>query len=75
MAASLAASGRLRYNNGVKRSARRDNLSIWCAGSSEKIYTANRSAVCPKCGKLVELTRQGHVKPHIERKTATPAKK
>jgi Zn finger protein HypA/HybF involved in hydrogenase expression len=50
------------------------NVSIWCAGSSEKVYTAARSANCPKCGKLVELTRQGHIKPHIERKTATPSK-
>jgi hypothetical protein len=49
-------------------------VSIWCAGSSEKIYTTARSAICPKCGKLVELTRQGHIKPHIESKTATASK-
>ncbi|HEY7467478.1 MAG TPA: hypothetical protein VIB47_12370 [Dehalococcoidia bacterium] len=50
-------------------------MSIWCAGSSEKVFTAARTAACPKCGKIVELTRQGHIKPHVESKTASaPAK-
>jgi hypothetical protein len=53
----------------------RHNVSIWCAGSSEKVFTAARTAACPKCGKIVELTRQGHIKPHVESKTASaPAK-
>jgi hypothetical protein len=35
------------------------------------------SVPCPKCGKLVEVTRQGHIKPHVENKTASapPTKK
>jgi hypothetical protein len=52
-------------------------VSIWCAGSSEKVYLAVDSAPCPVCGKVVELTRQKHIKPHIESKigeTAKPAK-
>jgi hypothetical protein len=43
-------------------------VSIWCAGSSEKVYAAVTQAPCPKCGKLVEVTRQKHIKPHIEAK-------
>lgn len=46
-------------------------MSIWCAGSSEKVYAAVKTAPCPKCGKIVDLTRQGHIKPHIELKTAS----
>jgi hypothetical protein len=46
-------------------------VSIWCAGSSEKVYAAVKTAPCPKCGKIVDLTRQGHIKPHIELKTAS----
>ena len=49
-------------------------MSIWCAGSSEKVYAAVKTAACPKCGKLVDLTRQGHIKPHIEIKTASTSK-
>jgi hypothetical protein len=50
-------------------------VSIWCAGSSEKVYAAVKTAACPKCGKIVDLTRQGHIKPHIENKMASaPAK-
>ena len=49
-------------------------MSIWCAGSSEKVYTAARSAICPKCGKLVDLTNRGHIKPHVESKTEAPTK-
>lgn len=45
-------------------------MSIWCAGSSEKVYAAVKSAVCPKCGKIVEVTRQKHIKPHVEAKTS-----
>lgn len=48
-------------------------MSIWCAGSSEKVYVATSTALCPKCGKLVELTRQGHIKPHVESKTTKSA--
>ena len=44
-------------------------VSIWCAGSSEKVYAAVKTAVCPKCGKVVEVTRQKHIKPHVETKT------
>ena len=50
-------------------------MSIWCAGSSEKVYAAVKTARCPKCGKIVDLTRQGHIKPHIESKTASAANK
>ena len=50
-------------------------MSIWCDGSSEKVYAAVGAAPCPKCGKVVELTRQGHIKPHIEQKLGQPAKK
>lgn len=43
-------------------------MSIWCAGSSEKVYVVTKTVRCPKCGKLVEVTRQGHIKPHVESK-------
>ena len=49
-------------------------MSIWCEGSSEKIYAAVQSARCPKCGRVVDLTRQGHIKPHIESKLPKVAK-
>jgi hypothetical protein len=50
-------------------------LSIWCPGSSERVYAAVSAARCPSCGKIVEVTRQGHIKPHVENKTETaPAK-
>jgi len=49
-------------------------VSIWCAGSSEKVYAVTKTAICPKCGKLVDVTRQGHIKPHIESKTAAASK-
>ncbi len=50
-------------------------MSIWCAGSSEKVYQAVSTTKCPKCGKVVEVTRQLHIKPHIQSKTTTaPAK-
>jgi hypothetical protein len=48
-------------------------VSIWCEGSSEKVYQAVRTAACPKCGKVVDVTRQGHIKPHVESKIAKPA--
>lgn len=47
-------------------------MSIWCEGSSAKVYYATTTARCPKCGKVVEVTRRGHIKPHVESKT-TPA--
>ncbi len=43
-------------------------MSIWCEGSSEKVYEAVGSAACPKCGKIVVVTKQGHIKPHVESK-------
>jgi len=43
-------------------------VSIWCEGSSEKVWTAVSSAPCPKCGKVVVVTKQGHIKPHVESK-------
>ena len=43
-------------------------MSIWCAGSSEKVYAAVTQAQCPKCGKIVEVTRRKHIKPHVEAK-------
>jgi hypothetical protein len=46
-------------------------LSIWCAGSSEKVYAAVTSTTCPKCGKVVEVTARKHIKPHVENKTAS----
>ncbi len=51
-------------------------MSIWCAGSSEKVYQAVNTVRCPVCGKVVEVTRQGHIKPHVESKVAggKPAK-
>ena len=48
-------------------------LSIWCEGSSEKVYAAVTEARCPKCGKVVELTHRGHIKPHIEQKLGDAA--
>ena len=51
------------------------NVSIWCAGSSEKVYAAVDTARCPKCGKVVEVTRQKHIKPHVESKIGRPASK
>ena len=50
-------------------------MSIWCAGSSEKVYAAVDMAKCPKCGKMVEVTRQKHIKPHVESKIARPQTK
>ena len=44
-------------------------MSIWCPGSSERVYLAVSTVRCPSCGKIVEVTRQGHVKPHVESKT------
>jgi hypothetical protein len=46
-------------------------VSIWCPGSSEKVYLAVKTVPCPECGKIVEITRQGHIKPHVESKTET----
>ena len=43
-------------------------MSIWCAGSSEKVYAAVSTAKCPKCGKMVEVTARKHIKPHVESK-------
>ena len=48
-------------------------MSIWCEGSSEKVYAAVSMAACPKCGKVVELTARGHIKPHIEQKLGAAA--
>jgi hypothetical protein len=48
-------------------------MSIWCPGSSEKVYLATRTARCPECGKIVDVTRQGHIKPHVESKIGTKA--
>lgn len=51
-------------------------MSIWCEGSSEKVYFATQTVRCPKCGKVVEVTRQGHIKPHVESKLeAKPQKR
>jgi hypothetical protein len=50
-------------------------VSIWCAGSSEKVYAAVTSVHCPECGKVVDVTKQGHIKPHVESKISEPAKK
>ena len=43
-------------------------MSIWCAGSSEKVYAAVNTTRCPVCHKVVEVTRRGHIKPHVESK-------
>jgi Zn finger protein HypA/HybF involved in hydrogenase expression len=48
-------------------------VSIWCEGSSEKVYAAVTEARCPKCGKVVELTARGHIKPHVELKLGPAA--
>ena len=48
-------------------------MSIWCEGSSEKVYAAVDMAACPKCGKIVELTHRGHIKPHVEQKLGAAA--
>jgi hypothetical protein len=48
-------------------------MSIWCAGSSEQVYGATSVVRCPVCGATVGVTRQGHIKPHVESKV--PAKK
>jgi hypothetical protein len=48
-------------------------VSIWCEGSSEKVYAAVTEARCPKCGKVVELTHRGHIKPHVELKLGPQA--
>jgi len=50
-------------------------LSIWCAGSSEKVYAPVRTTYCPVCGKVVDVTRQGHIKPHVESKLGAASKK
>jgi hypothetical protein len=50
-------------------------VSIWCPGSSEKVYAPVKTVICPECGKVVEVTRQGHIKPHVESKLPTAAKK
>jgi len=49
------------------------DVSIWCEGSSEKVYAAVTEARCPKCGKVVELTHRGHIKPHVELKLGPQA--
>ena len=49
------------------------DVSIWCEGSSEKVYAAVTEARCPKCGKVVELTHRGHIKPHVELKLGQTA--
>lgn len=41
-------------------------MSIWCEGSSEKVYMAVPTTTCPVCGKVVDVTARGHIKPHIE---------
>ena len=50
-------------------------MSIWCPGSSEKVYAAVQTVRCPECGKVVEVTKQGHIKPHVESKIAEKAPK
>ena len=50
-------------------------MSIWCAGSSEKVYAATRTTQCPVCGKVVEVTARGHIKPHVESKTVDAGNK
>ena len=47
-------------------------MSIWCPGSSEKVYVASKTVRCPECGKFVEVTRQGHIMPHVESKLEAP---
>jgi hypothetical protein len=49
-------------------------VSIWCAGSSEKIYLAVSRTQCPVCGAIVPVSRQGHIKPHVELKVAAAKK-
>jgi hypothetical protein len=49
-------------------------VSIWCAGSSEKVYVAVRTSRCPVCGSVVGVTRQGHIKPHVESKVEAAKK-
>jgi uncharacterized Zn finger protein (UPF0148 family) len=31
---------------------------------------AVQTTFCPVCGKTVEVTKRGHIKPHVESKTA-----
>jgi len=50
-------------------------MSIWCPGSSERVYLAVQTAHCPSCKKIVALTRQGHIKPHIASKIDVKAPK
>lgn len=50
-------------------------MSIWCPGSSEKVYAAVSTVRCPECGKIVEVTRQGHIMPHVESKIDEKAAK
>ena len=50
-------------------------MSIWCAGSSEKVYAAVKTTACPVCGKIVDVTARGHIKPHVENKTETAPRK
>ena len=52
-----------------------DGVSIWCPGSSEKVYMVAKTVRCPSCHKVVEVTRQGHIKPHVESKTESAGKK
>ncbi len=47
------------------------HVSIWCPGSSEQVYSARPVARCPSCGAIVGVTRQGHIKPHVETKVQT----
>jgi uncharacterized protein with PIN domain len=50
-------------------------VSIWCAGSSERVYAAVNTTRCPKCGKVVEVTARKHIKPHLESKIDKAAAK
>ncbi len=50
-------------------------MSIWCPGSSEKVYAPVSMTRCPSCGATVQVTRQGHIKPHVESKIPAKAKK
>ncbi len=50
-------------------------MSIWCPGSSERVYLPVKTVHCPSCDKIVELTRQGHIKPHVASKIGVKASK
>src|SRR5262249_46244407 len=62
--------------DGATVTEKEHRMSIWCAGSSEQVYSATSLARCPVCGSIVPVTRQGHIRPHVENKLpkGAPAK-